>query len=98
MRSRATRTRMRRNRRHRVGCRRGFVSMRRWVTATTVWSMVTAANRPHTVARSPVTVDGTIGFIVTQPDAHAVVVSVSATSYDAAGRQDCEQPDHDGDR
>ena len=59
--------------------------MRRWVATTTVWTMVTVANRPHTVAMSPATEVDTDGFIVIQPDAHAAVVSVSATGYDAAG-------------
>src|SRR5665647_93851 len=106
MRSRAPRTRPRRNRRHRAGCRRRSVSMRRWMATTTVWTMATTtvwtmatvAKRPHTIARPPATVDGTVGFIVIQPDAHAAVVSVSATRYGAAGRQDREQPDHEGDR
>src|SRR5665647_1934188 len=106
MRSRTTKTRTRRNRWHRVGCRRGSVSMRSclstttvWTMATTtVWTMATVAKRPHTVARPPATVEGTVGFIVIQSDAHAAVVSVSATRYGAAGRQDREQPDHEGDR
>src|SRR5450759_4486478 len=104
MRSRATRTRTRRNRRHRVRRRRGPVSMRRWVATSTVWTMGTVAKWPHIVARSPATVArspatvGTVGFIVIQPDAHAVVVSVSATIYGAARRQDREQPDYEGDR
>jgi hypothetical protein len=72
--------------------------MRSWLATTTIWALVTVANRPHTVARSPATVDGTVGLIVIQSDAHAVVVSVSATSYDAAGRQNREQPDLEGDR
>lgn len=74
--------------------------MRRWVTTSAVWTMVTVARGPHAVARSPATVVDPVGFIVIQPDAdaHAVVVSVSATSYGAAGRQDREQPDHESDR
>src|SRR5450759_4011237 len=85
--SRATRTRTRRNRRHRVRCRRGPVSVRRWVATTTVWTMGAVAKRPHMVARSPATVArspatvGTVGFVVVQPDAHAAVISVSATIY-----------------
>ena len=72
--------------------------MRSWLATTTIWALVTVANRPHTVSRAPATVDGTVGLIVIQSDAHAVVVSVSATSYDAAGRQNREQPDREGDR
>ena len=98
MRSRATGTRMRRNRRHRAGRRRGSVSMCRRLAATTVWTMGTVANRPHTVARSPAAVGGTVGFIVIQTDAHAAVVAIAATVYGAAGRQDREQPDCEGER
>ncbi len=57
--------------------------------------MATAAKRPHLVARPPATEVDTDGLIVIRPDIHAAVVSISAT-YDAAGRQDRAQPDHQG--
>jgi hypothetical protein len=51
---------MRRNRRHRVGSRRGSVSMRRCVATSTGWTMITTAIRRHLVARSPATVVDTV--------------------------------------
>jgi len=74
--------------------------MRSWVATTTVRTIAAAANRSYRVARSPATVDGAVGFSVIQPDAdaHAAVVSVSATGNNAAGQWDREQPDHEGDR
>lgn len=75
-----------------------------WVTtgwATTGWATVTASERRHLVARSPATVVDTERFIVSRPNPSAVVsvsVSVSATGYGAAGRQDRQRPDREGKR
>jgi copper(I)-binding protein len=46
------------------------------------------------VARSPTTIDGTVGFIVihTNANADAVVVSVSADRYNAARQEDRQRP------
>jgi hypothetical protein len=60
--------------------------------------MLTLAIRRHLVAKAPPTVPDAIGFIVIQPVARAAIISVSTTSYDAARRQDREQPDHEGGR
>jgi hypothetical protein len=58
---------------------RRWVAATVWTMATAVWRMAAVAKRPHTVARFPSAVDGTVGFIVIQPDAHAVVVSISVS-------------------
>ena len=74
--------------------------MRSWVATTTVRTIAAAANRSYRVARSPAAVVDPIGLIVIQPDAdaHTAIVPISPSSHGAAGRQDCEQPDHDSDR
>ncbi len=69
--------------------------MRGGAEITMVWTMVTVAKRRHAVTGSPAAVVGTVGFIVIDPDADAI--DVSASSY-ATGRQERDQPDHEGDR
>jgi hypothetical protein len=60
--------------------------------------MFTLAIGRHMIARSPTTDGDTVGFIVIQPVARAAAVSVSAYRYDAAGRQDRDEPDNEGGR
>ncbi len=89
-------TRTRRNRRHRAGCRRGSVGMRRWAATISDWTMLNMAIWRYVIAGTPPAVHGAIGFIVIQPVTGTGVISVSAPGYDTTGQQSREQPDHGG--
>jgi hypothetical protein len=63
------------------------------VVATTAFTIAATANRTDKIAGSPDPEITTIGFVVTRPDRHALVVDVTASRDNASRERDRAQPD-----
>jgi hypothetical protein len=63
------------------------------VVATTALTIAASANRADKIAGSPGPEITTIGFVVTRPRRHALVIDVTAIRDDASRERDRAQPD-----